>query len=411
MFRKAMLLISAAVLLFSANVYAETDEIGYINAAIHAKGGKWIAGETSMSKLSQEEKEMRVRLHKPTAVDGPVLAATESAVTLAASLDWRNYGGNNYVTPVRNQGSCGSCWAFATAASLESSTNIKQNTPGYDLNLAEQILVSCSGAGSCSGGTVSGASNYIKSTGLPFETAYPYTGTNGTCSSATSGWQLNTYRIGSWSYVATSSPTVDGIKNALNTYGPLVTTMAVYNDFFSYRSGVYAYATGSLAGYHAVQIVGYDDVAQYFIVKNSWGTGWGEGGFFRIAYSELNSVTQFGDYTIAYVNSAPAPTPDPTPVPCSFSISPASATFQSAGGTGNITVTATGTDCARTAASNQDWTAITGGGDGTGSGIVSYSVAANTGTTVRSGTITVAGQTFTVNQKAPRVSNPKGGKK
>jgi C1A family cysteine protease len=409
MFRKSMLLISAALLLLSVTVYADTDEHSYINAAIHAKGGKWVAGETSVSKLSQEERDMRVRLHKPTAADGPVLTTTETPVTLSTSLDWRSYNNNNYVTPVRNQGSCGSCWAFATTASLESSTNIKNNTPGYDLNLAEQIMVSCGGAGSCSGGSVGSASNYIRDTGLPLDSYYPYTATNGTCPVSTT-WRLSAYRVNSWFYVATSSPTVDGIKNALAAYGPLVTTMAVYNDFFSYRSGVYAYATGSLAGYHAIQIVGYDDTAQCFIVKNSWGTGWGELGFFRIAYSELNSVTQFGDYTIAYVNSTPTPPPDPTPVACSFTISPTSATFQAAGGTGSITVTASRSDCTWlvSAASNQAWITVTDAGSGVGSDIVSYGVDVNTSTVARTGTIAVAGQTITVTEKAP--AKPKGKK-
>jgi len=59
--------------------------------------------------------------------------------------------------------------------------------------------------------------------------------------------------------------------------------------------------TGSLSGYHAVLIIGYDDVGQYFVVKNSWGTWWGESGFFKIAYAELNSLTKFGKWTIAYV--------------------------------------------------------------------------------------------------------------
>jgi len=315
MLRQSMLLMCAVLMVLPASAYAGPDEVSYINAAIHAKGGKWIAGETSVSRLPPEERNMRARLVKPTSVDGPVLSASDTPVALGTTLDWRDYNGNSYVTPVRNQGSCGSCWAFATAASLESSTIMKGNTPGYDLNLAEQILVSCSGAGSCGGGSIGGASNFIQSTGLPYESTYPYTGTNGACSNAAPNWQLSDYRITSWSYVATSSPTVDGLKNALATYGPLVTTMAVYNDFFSYRSGVYAYATGSLAGYHAIQIVGYDDVAQCFTCKNSWGSGWGEAGFFRIAYTELTSPTQFGDYTIAYLNSAPTPPHRRRPLP------------------------------------------------------------------------------------------------
>ena len=129
--------------------------------------------------------------------------------------------------------------------------------------------------------------------------------------------------------MATTAPTVDAIKNALNTYGPVNTTMEVYSDFFYYSTGVYHYTTGTYEGGHAILIVGYDDANQYFICKNSWGTGWGEQGFFRIAYSELNSVTQFGDYTIAYQGG-----PAPPPPSCTYSLSSTSADLCLPGGKG-----------------------------------------------------------------------------
>ena len=69
--------------------------------------------------------------------------------------------------------------------------------------------------------------------------------------------------------------------------------MRVYRDFFSYRSGIYSYVKGPYKGDHAILLVGYNDAGQYFIVKNSWGTGWGEAGYFRIAYSDVTSVVNF----------------------------------------------------------------------------------------------------------------------
>ena len=99
-------------------------------------------------------------------------AAPIATVTAALpTLDWRNANGVNYVTPVKNQGSCGSCLAFAVTAALESQHMI--TSTGMPLDLSEQILVSCSGAGSCSGGSPGSASNYIKTTGLPLESAFP----------------------------------------------------------------------------------------------------------------------------------------------------------------------------------------------------------------------------------------------
>jgi len=76
--------------------------------------------------------------------------------------------------------------------------------------------------------------------------------------------------------------------------------MRVYSDFYSYRSGVYSYTSGSYEGDHAVLLVGYDDAGQYFTVKNSWNARWGDQGYFKIGYSEISSVVNFGDWTIAY---------------------------------------------------------------------------------------------------------------
>jgi hypothetical protein len=306
------------------------------------------------------------------------------------SLDWRNNGGN-FVTPVRNQGGCGSCWAFATTAALESSVLRAANTPGVDLNLSEQVLVSCgtsggTDAGSCAGGVIQYASNYIRDTGLPVESCYPYTGTDGSCGSACGTYNTSTYRIVSWADVTGTSPTVSAIRDALVSYGPLVTTMDVYDDFFSYVNGVYSHTTGDYAGGHAVLIVGYSDAGQYFIVKNSWGGSWGESGYFKIAYSELGTVVDFGDYTLRYTVSA-----------CSYSIAPSSQSLGYAAGSGSVTVATQG-GCAWTATSNAAWLSVTSGSSGTGNGTVNYSVTANTGLKSRTGTVTIAGNTFTVTQ-------------
>jgi C1A family cysteine protease len=305
-------LISLSLLFaFASFTYASQAELDEINYAIHSKGAHWLAGETPISKLSPEERKMRLGAMKPFLSTADVLSATGGASTSSltgtapATLDWRNYNGYNYVTPVRDQGNCGSCWAFATTAALESNVLIVNGISA--LNLAEEIMLSCSGAGSCSGGYIDGASNFSVSTGLPPESYDPYTATNGQCSSAATGWQTATSQISSWHWVTTTSPTVDAIKNDLNTYGPLVTTMQVYSDFFYYSGGVYQYISGTKQGGHAILIVGYDDTGQYFIVKNSWGSGWGESGYFKIAYSQLSNAVNFGDYTIGYYTSNQPP--------------------------------------------------------------------------------------------------------
>ena len=378
----------AVLLLFFLQSAAWGEELTRIRREIQNKGARWQAGETSMTRLSPEERQKRLGFIPPVLTGKEPRLSLEAAAPLAgapASLDWRNNGGN-FVTPIRDQGACGSCWAFAVTAALESSVLINTHTPGVDLDLSEQVVVSCSGAGSCNGGSPMAASNFIRTNGLPLESCYPYTATDGACGNACPNWQGSTYRIAGWAYVTTGQATVDDLKTALNGYGPLPTIFAVYEDFLSYQSGVYHYVTGGRLGLHVVLIVGYDDPGQYFIVKNSWGTGWGESGFFRIAYSELDSVVGFGDYTYALYGGSPL---------CSYSVSNLNPpTIPAAGGYGSSSVTSD-ERCPWTAASNASWIFLTSANIGLGNGTVTFSVIPNTGES-RTGTLTIAGWTVTI---------------
>jgi len=388
---RSVLIVLLLLLAFGPSCLAA--ELGEIQAAIVQKGAQWQAGETSMSVLPPAQQKLRLGLILPKDEDlaaAPLAAMSMPPAGLPVALDWTTPV--NFVTPVRDQKSCGSCWAFATAAALESASLIKNTIPCYNLDTSEQVLVSCGSAGSCSGGYVDKASNYIRDSGLPYEACFPYTATNNTCSAACYNYQTESYRVQSWAYVTTTSVSVEAIKNALVSYGPLVTTMDVYADFFSYHGGVYSYVSGAYQGGHAILIVGYDDATQSFRAKNSWGTGWGEGGFFQIAYSAVGNPVYFGEFTIAYNGAAPQPpppAPDPTPAACTFTISPTSKTFTDKGGKGSITVT-TGAGCAWTASESSEWVTFTSGASKTGSGTVSYSIAPNTTASMRTTSIGIS---------------------
>lgn len=311
--KKALLLstvpVFLALLTSSVSFGKELDEV---RAAIQTRKAKWTADETSISRLPDHEKRLRLGLMRQAEVGGePLLSAEPPVSGLPGGVDWRK---NGFVTAVRDQGNCGSCWAFATTGALESYALIRDRLSWTDDNRAEEVLLSCSTAGSCNGGYISTASNYIRNTGLPPESYFPYTASSSddSCSNALADWTDSTHKITSWSYVNTTTVSVDAIKNALFTYGPLVTTMDVYYDFFTYKSGAYEYVSGAYQGGHAILIVGYQDDPSvngggYFVVKNSWGTGWGEDGYFNIAYSQTGSSVYFGEWTIAYYPAVARP--------------------------------------------------------------------------------------------------------
>jgi hypothetical protein len=272
-----------------------------------------------------------------------------------------------------------------------------------DVDLSEQVLVSCSGSGSCAGGSSASASNYVRDVGLPVESCFPYTATDNSCLNACADWQNQTYTIVGLHRASTTTITVDDIKKGVYYYGPVVASMYVYNDFFSYRSGIYSYATGSYVGAHAVLVVGYDDVTQCFIVKNSWGAGWGDAGFFRIAYSEVAGTSRFGYSAIVYEGYPGGPLPPP---PCAYSLSASGKSFKASGGNASVSVYSNA-GCSWTAVSGAEWVNISSGAAGSGNGTVSYTVAANTETTSRSAILEIAGQSYSVTQLGLRAPSRK----
>ncbi len=356
-------------------------EIMRVEASIQSAGADWSASPNPVSDLTKDERKMRLGALIPPDADRQPKKKFYTRSAPPSSFDWRSNNGN-FVTPVKNQGNCGSCWAFSAVAALESQV-IK--TSGQSLDLSEQIVVSCSGAGSCSGGYPDDVSDFLKNTGTNTETCYPYTETDGNCNNACADWRNSAFKIDEWNYIDTS--TVSNIKSAVYTQGPVVAIFTVYTDFYYYDSGVYSYSWGKAEGGHAVVITGWNDSENAFTVKNSWNTSWGESGYFKIAYSELTGTTGFGKYSIAYSKKTS----------CDYSVSPANNSFNSDGGTGSVSITAQ-SGCSWTAVSNASWITVTSGNSGTGNGTVNYSVSSYSGTSSRTGTITIAGKTFTVTQ-------------
>jgi len=276
----------SGIYFLTAQEQKENVEILAVQKAIARENLSWQAGETSMSRLSEPER--RMRLGGRLADVLPRIPAKNLApASLPAVLDWRNLNGN-WVTSIKDQGDCGSCWAFATTAVLESMVKISKNM-SEDIDLSEQMLVSCSGAGNCiDGGYEYRAAEYIKNTGISRESCYPYTANDAPCNPC-SRWMSQVVIIKSWEWVSTS---IIGIETALQS-GPVTTYMTVYSDFYHYSNGIYNVTAGATeVGGHLVAIIGYDHTNGYWICKNSWGTDWGENGFFRIQMGQANTGIQ-----------------------------------------------------------------------------------------------------------------------
>ena len=186
-----------------------------------------------------------------------------------AAFDWRRHG---KVTPVRNQGGCGSCWAFAVIGALESNYLIR-NTSSTDES--EQFILANSGAGSCAGGNRANANAYLVSTGTATEAVVPYTASNGPPNPGVA----TPYDAVATGFVnpATENPGVAELKQALCEYGPLSVSVNATPAFQAYVSGVFN-ENNNTSTNHAVLLVGWDDSKGAWLIKNSWGTGWGETG-------------------------------------------------------------------------------------------------------------------------------------
>lgn len=221
---------------------------------------------------------------------------------LPPSFDWRNKDGNNYVTPVRDQGGCGSCSAFGALGNIESKLLI--NGAGtYDLS--ENHAKSCSWYGlTCSsGGNYLHTANLYSKTGTVLESQDPYTGTDVPCGTTVSTTYQHTLQ--DWRLISGSTvPTTTVLKQYIYDYGPVYAGLYAGRNGDSWEiemgnyDGLYTlYYSDTITANHAVLLVGWDDSLVHaggtgaWIAKNSWGTSWGNNGYFTIAYGSASIGT------------------------------------------------------------------------------------------------------------------------
>ena len=210
--------------------------------------------------------------------------APDGTQPLPGAFSWLTQTG---CPPVRNQGGCAACWAFSTVGALECAIRIHD---GVDVDLSEQWLLSCNRDDwTCTGGWFAHDYHQWKRgacghSGAVTEAALPYRGSGVPCSCTAN----HEYTIDSWAYLdpTVAIPSPDAIKRAIFEQGPVSVAVYASPAFKAYTGGVFNADSANPCD-HSVVLVGWDDAqgpAGVWIMRNSWGAGWGEGGYMRIAY-------------------------------------------------------------------------------------------------------------------------------
>ncbi|HNT34691.1 MAG TPA: C1 family peptidase, partial [bacterium] len=232
---------------------------------------------------------------------GPLMQVLSRQNGLPSSFDWRSQGGHTYIGAVRNQGDCGSCYSFGATAALESVYNINNGLyDGNCVDLSEAFLAFCLGElpayydhfYGCDGADY----DYLElqalaEYGLPLESAFPYSDSLTACQQ--DSWNASRYSVQSWHRVPCAD--VNAIKTAIYNYGVVDAAVLAGDAFMAYSTGVYDDTNASCdttpcyyaETNHAIALVGWNDDpvdGGYWILRNSWGTSWGESGYMRIKY-------------------------------------------------------------------------------------------------------------------------------
>lgn len=293
---------SRAELNYRTELYEKhMEEIEKFNKENHS----WKQGETIFTDMTDEEKKNFLGLFAldeeneaddsfpvttegaETQNDAPLLSGSTSPTlgsaafsSLPQRVNWVTAG---IITPVKHQGQCGSCWAFTATALVES---LYKRKYGYDVDLSEQELVDCATHSpylnyGCRGGFNTNGLNYYKVKGSRLESQYPYRARDRSCRVLNAA----SYKISDYNTIKPRS-LVELLK-ALSE-GPVAVAYFVANDFYNYKSGIYSHKAGcrySTSVNHAVLAVGYDLNSRnpHIIFKNSWGTNFGEDGYFRMS--------------------------------------------------------------------------------------------------------------------------------
>jgi len=255
-----------------------------VNEVQNAKGENLKFGVNQFTDLSQEEFRVAagfgfVRSWEFESTTALLQNHVSQGETFPDSIDWEQRGA---VTPVKDQGQCGSCWSFSTTGGLEGAYKVTTN---HLTSMSEQQFMDCDTGvnDACNGGNVGFALTYAEGTGIATDASYPYLGVQGTCQTSftnaiPNGGVMGHSRIGTF-----FKTTADDMKSALQMNPVSVAIQADQRAFQHYTSGVLSSGCGDQLD-HAVLVVGYglDGSDEYWRVKNSWAASWGDAGYIRL---------------------------------------------------------------------------------------------------------------------------------
>lgn len=249
----------------------------------------------SSSDSDSDDYDSRESMHDKKANATSMLKGVWSA---PGSKDWNKLG---YVSPVRFQGTCGSCYAFASASIIESYTAIKNKKPNGIVPLSEQQIVDCStsfGNNGCKGGSLRSTFDYVKGAGgLDSDASYPYNDKLNSCRFKKPDVAA---KISSYTQLAMGE---DIARDYVGNVGPVAVVIQMCKSLAYYAGGIFDDPTCGyphLSVNHAALITGYgsENGKDFWIVKNSYGTNWGENGFFRVARGKRSIGLGFFSYIV-----------------------------------------------------------------------------------------------------------------
>jgi parallel beta-helix repeat protein len=226
---------------------------------------------------------------------------------LPSSFSWRDINGTDFTTSIKDQTPIPSCETFAFVAAVETMLQYQIGFP-FECDLSEAHLFFYSDGNVSWGSYPEDNADFLLEYGVPDEACWPYPTIKYQypLNTTAENWQNRTVKISEWNHLPNNR---DAIKQAIIDHGPVIGVFQIFEDFMIHSRGIYQHRWGKSLGPHIIAIVGYNDDPGYWVCKNSWGTEWGEQGWFRIRYGEclieshcISIVGVKGTYPIIYVD-------------------------------------------------------------------------------------------------------------